>query len=184
MNKKIQNKVKIFKIFLIFLEFIVFEDYIYLYNRIFHKFFNIIDISIIIPIFNREACLSLCLNSVINQSLRNIEIICIDDGSTDNSLKILKEYKNKDNRLIIIHQENQGSAKARNRGIKISKGKFIAFIDSDDIYPNNFTLEFMFKMAIKNKVLICGGGITTFIQYNNEIKLLVFYYLNICNKFI
>ena len=143
---------------------------------------KIIDISIIIPIYNREACLSFCLNSVISQSLINIEIICIDDGSDDNSLKILKEYKNRDNRLIIIHQKNQGPAKARNLGIKISKGKFIAFMDSDDLYPNNYTLQYMFKTAIQNKAIICGGGIRHFIQINNKIKLLNLFNISFPNN--
>ena len=114
----------------------------------------------------------LCLNSAISQTLLNIEIICIDDGSTDDSLKILKEYKLKDNRIIIIQQKNQGSGIARNKGIKISKGKFISFMDSDDLYPNKFTLEFMFKNAIQKRVLICGGGMKIFVQDNNTIKLL------------
>ena len=114
----------------------------------------------------------LCLNSAISQTLSNIEIICIDDGSTDDSLKILKEYKLKDYRITIIQQKNQGSGFARNKGIKISKGKFISFMDSDDLYPNKFILEFMFKNAIQKKVVICGGGMRVFVQDNNTIKLL------------
>ena len=131
-----------------------------------------IDISVIIPIFNSEKYLFKCLKSVINQSLKSIEIICIDDGSTDNSLQILKKVKDFDKRLIIIHQENKGPAISRNLGIKISKGKFIAFLDSDDIYPNNFTLEFMLNNAIKNKVNICGGGINHFNYINNKVNIL------------
>ena len=86
-------------------------------------------------------------------------------------MKIIKEYKIKDNRIIIIHQTNQGSAVARNKGIAISKGKFIAFMDSDDCYPNNFTLELMFNNSIQNNVLICGGGIKNFVEKNNTMKL-------------
>ena len=138
----------------------------------FISFFNIIDISIIIPIYNSEKYLSSCLSSVIMQSIKNIEIICIDDGSIDKSLNILENYKKIDNRIIILKQKNMGSAVARNRGIKMSRGKFLAFMDSDDLYPNKFTLEFMFKKAKKNKVLICGGGIITFIENKNKDKLL------------
>ena len=108
---------------------------------------------------------------MISQSLKNIEIICIDDGSTDNSLEIINKYRIKDNRIIIIHQKNQGAAISRNRGISISKGKFIAFMDSDDCYPNKFTLELMFNNAIQNNVLICGGGKINFSQKNNTIQL-------------
>ena len=130
-----------------------------------------IDISIIIPIYNRELYLPSCLNSITRQSLRNIEIICIDDGSTDNSLQILIEYKKRDKRIIIIHQNSQGPAIARNLGIKISKGKFIAFIDSDDLYPNEYVLELMYNKAIQNKVLICGGGIN-FIKFKQNNTLI------------
>ena len=169
-KKSIKKKIVIFFISILL-------TYIYLLKKFLLKkyinnFFNIIDISIILPIYNSEAFLPLCLNSIISQTLKNIEIICIDDGSTDNSLEIINQYKKKDNRLIIIHQTNQGPGIARNIGINMSKGKFIAFIDSDDIYPNNFTLELMFNKAIHNKVLICGGGMKTFNQYNKTIKLL------------
>ena len=137
------------------------------------NFLNIIDISVIIPIFNSEKYLSLCLQSVINQSLNNIEIICIDDGSTDNSLKILSYFRNIDKRIRIIHQKNKGSGLARNLGIKKSKGKYIAFLDSDDLYLNKFILEFMVQKAIQNNVVICGGGIINFVQdKNNKIILL------------
>ena len=142
---------------------------IILYSQ--YTFLNIY-ISIIIPIFNDENYLSLCLNSVISQSLKNIEILCIDDGSTDNSLKILKTYQKIDKRIIIVQQKNQGSGKARNIGINMSKGKYIAFMDSDDKYPNTNILEFMYKNANKNNAFICGGGMKPFIISNNIIKLL------------
>ena len=128
-----------------------------------------IDISIIIPIFNSEKYLFSCLKSITEQSLKNIEIICIDDGSFDNSSQILREFQKIDNRLIIIKQKNKGAALARNIGIKISKGKFISFMDSDDLYPNNYTLELMLFNAVKNKALICGGGLLSFYDKNNEI---------------
>ena len=164
------NKIKFICIYWSLVLILIKKD---LLRRKFKNFLNKIDISVIIPIFNTEKYLSPCLNSVIGQSLRNIEIICIDDGSTDNSLKILKEYKNIDNRIIIIEQKNQGPAIARNLGIKISKGKYLAFMDSDDLYPDNFTLELMFNNTIKNNVLICGGGLIHFLcNKKNKIKLL------------
>ena len=89
-------------------------------------------ISIIIPVYNSEKLLKQCLDSVLNQTLNNIEIICVDDGSTDNSFEILKEYEKKDNRVIALTQKNSGAGVARNKGVEIAKGKYIAFIDSDD----------------------------------------------------
>ena len=119
---------------------------------------------------NSEIYLSQCLNSIITQSLKRIEIICIDDGSTDNSFRILNNFRNLDFRLKIIKQKNKGPALARNYGINISKGKFIAFLDSDDLYPNKFTLELMYNKSIKERALICGGGLNNFIFKNKSIK--------------
>jgi len=148
----------------------LFLDLLLIFKKI-NKLINVVDVSVIIPIYNRDKFLPACLNSVISQSLKNIEILCIDDGSTDNSLEILKQYRKKDNRIIIVHQKNQGPGIARNKGILISKGKFLAFMDSDDCYPNNSILELMFNNAIKNKVLICGGGLMNFIQNKKSIIL-------------
>lgn len=130
----------------------------YFFKDFFKNFLEIKNLSIIIPIFNAEKYLIECLNSVTNQTLKNIEIICIDDGSTDNSSKILQEYSKFDERFVIIKQKNQGSGNSRNKGIKISKGKYITFLDSDDLYFDNFALESLYKNAVKNNVLISGGG--------------------------
>lgn len=89
-------------------------------------------ISVIIPVYNVEKYLQKCLDSVINQTYKNLEIICINDGSPDNSGKILDEYAKKDSRIIVIHQENAGVSAARNRGLEIVTGEYIAFVDSDD----------------------------------------------------
>lgn len=89
--------------------------------------------SIIIPICNTSAYLSECIDSIINQKYTNIEIICVNDGSTDNSLEILEKYSKQDNRIIIINQHNQGAGAARNNGINIVTGDYICFVDSDDI---------------------------------------------------
>ncbi len=89
-------------------------------------------ISVIIPVYNVEKYIPDCLDSLCNQTLTDIEIICINDGSTDGSLKILQEYAEKDNRIIIINQENQGQGVARNNGIDIASGEYIAFVDPDD----------------------------------------------------
>ena len=89
-------------------------------------------VSIIIPVYNVESYLAECLDSACNQTLKNIEIICINDGSTDNSLNILQEYEKRDNRISIISQDNRGASRARNIGIQHAKGKYIYFLDSDD----------------------------------------------------
>lgn len=95
-------------------------------------------VSVIVPIYNVEKFLSQCLDCLINQTLKDIEIICVNDGSTDNSLQILEEYSQKDERIKIINQANGGLSSARNSGIKIAQGEFIGFLDSDDYLDLNF----------------------------------------------
>ena len=89
-------------------------------------------VSVIIPVYNVEDYLEKCLDSVINQTLKDIEIIVVNDGSPDNSQKIIDEYKKKDKRIISIMKENGGQASARNLGIKKARGEFLCFVDSDD----------------------------------------------------
>ena len=92
-----------------------------------------VKISILVAVYNAEQYLRQCLNSLVSQTFQDIEIICVDDASTDSSLSILKEYAVKDNRVKVVHlHENAGIAKARNTGLRISTGDFIAFVDSDD----------------------------------------------------
>ena len=89
-------------------------------------------VSIIIPIFNTETFLKRCVSSVIDQTLKDIEIILVDDGSTDNSGNICDEFAQKDSRVKVIHKKNEGVGIARNSGINIAKGGYIGFVDSDD----------------------------------------------------
>lgn len=114
-------------------------------------------ISIIIPVYNVEKYLPECLDSIIAQTLSDIEIICINDGSPDNSLSILKDYAAKDSRIIIIDKENEGVGKARNDGMRAATGEFIAFMDSDDYYPGNDVLEKLYNAAKEHNVKVCGG---------------------------
>ncbi len=118
-----------------------------------------IAVSVIIPIYNTEKYIEECLDSVCDQTLKNIEIICIDDGSSDNSVKIIEERKKIDSRILLVKQKNMGPAVARNRGIYLARGKYIAFMDSDDFYPSNMTLENMYQAARKHNVNICGGSL-------------------------
>ena len=94
-------------------------------------------ISIIIPVYNMQKFLKECLDSVFSQSFKDFEVICIDDGSSDNSLEILNSYKQKDARIVIISKNNEGQGIARNKGLEIARGKYVMFVDSDDwLEPN------------------------------------------------
>lgn len=95
-------------------------------------------VSVIIPVYNVEQYLRECLDSVVNQTLREIEIICIDDGSTDSSLDILKEYAAEDKRIILLKQKNLGAYPARNKGLGVAQGKYIGFMDADDTISENY----------------------------------------------
>ena len=94
-------------------------------------------VSVIIPVYNTEEYLRECLDSVVNQTLKEIEIICVDDGSTDSSLEILKEYAQKDNRITIITQKNLHAGVARNAGFSVARGEYLSFLDSDDWFELN-----------------------------------------------
>ena len=104
-------------------------------------------VSIIIPVFNSENLLTDCLMSVKNQTLSDIEIICIDDGSSDNSLKILKDFSKGDDRFKIFHQENFGAGFSRNVALEKVTGEFVLFLDSDDWIEND-TCEKLYNQAI------------------------------------
>ena len=113
-------------------------------------------ISIIVPVYNTEPFLRECLDSILNQTFKEIEIICVNDGSTDNSLSILEEYRKKDCRLIILSQENKGPGAARNKGLDIAKGKYLSILDSDDIYDVTM-LEKMYSRAeeLQTDIIVC-----------------------------
>lgn len=113
-------------------------------------------ISIIVPIYNAERYLGHCFESIIGQTYKNIEIILIDDGSTDNSGKICDEYRLNDGRIKVIHTRNSGPAAARNRGIENSKGSFIFFLDSDDFIENNAISLLMENYRLTKADMIIG----------------------------
>ena len=125
-------------------------------------------ISVIIPVYNVEQYLSRCLESVCGQTLKDIEIICINDCSTDNSLKILEQYKEKDNRIKIIElDKNCGVAGARNTGMKMTGGKYFAFVDADDYIEAEF-LEKLYKKAERSNADVAYGQLVE-IDCNNKI---------------
>lgn len=122
-----------------------------------------IKISVIIPIYNMERYLPECLDSVMAQTLREIEIVCINDGSIDSSSQIIKNYMNRDNRIVLIDQENEGVASARNAGISRASGEYICFMDPDDWYPEDDILQTLYDAAIENNVNICGGSFSEYL---------------------
>ena len=115
-------------------------------------------ISVIIPVYKVEPYLRKCVDSVCNQTFRDLEIILVDDGSPDNCGKICDEYAAKDNRIVVIHKENGGISSARNAGIDIAQGEFLGFVDSDDwIEPDMY--EFLYNNLIQEDadISVCGG---------------------------
>ena len=130
-------------------------------------------ISIIIPVYNVEKFLDKCINSIVNQTYKNLEIIIIDDGSTDNSGKMCEAWKIKDNRIKVLHQQNFGAGHARNVGIEASTGKWIFFVDSDD-YLKLEIIELLYKNAIKTSSDVSSSGYIVkmfqdeIIKYNKE----------------
>jgi glycosyltransferase EpsH len=115
-------------------------------------------ISVIVPVYNVEKYLPTCLNSILNQTFKNFELILVDDGSTDRSLEIIEEYARKDNRISVIKQKNQYAGVARNNGLAIAKGKYVMFLDSDDFFAPNM-LKCLYKTAEKYNAQIveCGS---------------------------
>ena len=116
-------------------------------------------ISVIVPIYNSANYLQETLDSICQQSLDGLEIICVDDGSTDNSADIVSQNMSNDDRIKYIYQENQGPGAARNNGIIHSSGLYVAFMDSDDADPRRDSLELLYHKAIQHNVTICGGSI-------------------------
>lgn len=107
-----------------------------------------IAVSILVPIYNVEKYLEKCLDSLISQTLRNIEIICINDGSTDNSFSIIKNYAARDNRIIIINKKNTGYGDSMNQGLSKAKGEYIGIVESDDFVDKKM-YEDLYNIALK-----------------------------------
>jgi len=130
-------------------------------------------ISIIIPIYNTEKYLCECLDSVLNQTLTDIEIICINDGSTDGSLAILREYEAKDTRIKVIDKRNEGPSAARNLGLDLARGEYIQFVDSDDIIAETLC-EKAYGLAIADAVDMVVFNITNNINKKNLLSFTSF----------
>ena len=127
-------------------------------------------ISVIIPVYNTEQYLAECLDSVINQSLKEIEVIIINDKSPDNSISIIKDYAKRDNRILVIDKSiNEGVGQARNDGLKKARGEFVCFMDSDDLYSDNSALGKLYNAAECNNVMVAGGMLE--LKKDDELEL-------------
>lgn len=132
-----------------------------------------IRISVIIPIYNSEEYLSECLDSVVNQTFCDIEIILVDDGSTDDSLRVCREYEKRDQRIRVLHQKNAGSTNARKAGLKKAKGEYITFVDSDDWIDSCFC-ERLYELAEVNHADMVVSGCAAECEEGVQIR---------CNRF-
>ena len=124
-------------------------------------------VSVIVPIYNVEKYIKQCIDSICNQTLKDIEIIAINDGSLDKSIDILKSIN--DDRIKIINQENKGLSGARNTGLRMASGEYVAFVDSDDFLGEKFALEDMYNLAINdNSDIVAGNCIWYYSEKNNS----------------
>lgn len=128
-------------------------------------------ISIVVPVYNVEKYLDKCIDSLVNQTYENLEIILIDDGSKDNSAKICDNWKDKDNRIKVVHKKNGGLSEARNVGIDYAEGDYIAFIDSDDWVDKNF-IKYLYEQLKKYNADIAASAIIKTYKDYNEIQLI------------
>lgn len=129
-------------------------------------------VSIIIPVYNTEAYLGYCLNSVVSQTYRQIEVILVNDGSTDDSLTICHNYANIDNRISIISIENSGVSNARNVGLEAAKGEFVQFVDSDDVMRTDMVERFVQYMEVYQvDMAICGFKMITLDEEMDSMKV-------------
>lgn len=136
-------------------------------------------ISIIVPVYNGEKFLKNCITSIIENDYKNIEVLLINDGSTDGSLEICKEFSDNDNRIKVYNQENSGIAKTRNFGLKVATGTYICFADQDDVIPQNAYISLINNLK-KYDSEMCIGSIAQLI--NNEEKIYRKYEKSTCIK--
>lgn len=128
------------------------------------------NVSIIVPAYNVEKYIAVCLNSLVNQSLKSIEIIVIDDGSVDRTQEIIQEFANKDARIKLIIQKNSGPSAARNKGLKIAQGEYISFVDADDYVDSDY-FEKLYSNITQNNCDIAVSSLVRKGKVKNKIKL-------------
>lgn len=156
------------------------------------------EVSVVIPVYNVEEYLSACLDSVLNQTYRDIEIVCVDDGSSDGSLEILKKYEKLDNRIIVISQPNKGVSSARNVALDCLSGKYVVFCDSDDTFEpdlieksvceikkNDDDIVIFGMNIIKNNIKKVRHDIKILEEnsfYSDDLEVIMSLSHNVCNK--
>lgn len=123
-----------------------------------------VKVSIIMPVYNGSKFIKTSIESVLNQTLKDIELICVDDGSEDNSLELLRKFEADHDCIRVFTQANQGSGKARNYGMDEAKGEYIGFIDADDIFVDADSLELLYKKAVENDADIVSGNLKKMTQ--------------------
>ena len=126
-------------------------------------------VSILIPIYNVEKYLKECLDSVVNQTLRDIEIICINDGSTDSSPQIIEEYAKNDARIKIINKQNSGYGDSMNKGLELASGEYIGIVESDDIADKNM-FEDLYKLAQKDDLDVVKSDFYYYFSKDNQSR--------------
>lgn len=127
-------------------------------------------ISVIVPVYNCEMYLNQCVESIINQTYSNLEIVLVDDGSTDDSGKICDEYSEKDHRVVVLHTVNGGAASARNKGLNVAKGEYITFVDSDDWIESDM-YHSMLELLKNNSADVAKVGFIKEYENNSSIVL-------------
>lgn len=130
---------------------------------------NNVKVSVILPIYNVEKYIGKCLDSIIHQTLKEVQIICVDDGSTDGSLKIVEEYSEKCDRIVVVKQENAGAGAARNNGMKYAKGEYLSFLDADDFFEPDM-LETAYDKAKADKADMVVFNSDQYFEDTDEYK--------------
>lgn len=138
---------------------------------------NMWKVSVSIPVYNTEEYLERCLNSIINNTYPNLEIICVNDGSTDNSRKILAEFEKKDSRISVIDKENQGVSAARNTGLRNATGDYVAFIDSDDWIHKQY-FEILLKNAGNKDIIATQYTVVSDFREDKKVNSFEITYIN------
>ena len=144
---------------------------------------DLVKVSVIVPVYNVEKYLRECLDNILNQSLEDIEIICVNDGSTDNSLDILDEYSKKDSRVKVISQENKGLSGARNTGMKHVTGQYVTFMDSDDYFSEG-SLEKLYGICEEKNLDVAIAKLINFDDETNEKAKSDYYEIKFLKKIV
>ena len=139
-------------------------------------------VSVILPVYNVEQYLKQCIDSVLAQTYQNIEIILVDDGSSDSTRKICDDYSIQHNNIKTLHKHNGGASSARNYGLKHANGEYVYFLDSDDYLINN-AIEKMAVCAANNQADLVFIEAKSIYEKGNEIKSNYHYHILICNSF-